>query len=121
MLVAVYAIAHNPTPPNFTQRRSTAMDALEWNDAALAKYLASNTTLQDEIKDLSAHEQKQQTQWAFEDEAEALGIETWEFALQWIAETPEQLKEMRLEAHRQVAEALGMEWAEYCAVNAIQE
>lgn len=97
------------------------MNALEWNDAALAKYLVSNPTLKDEIKDLSPLEQKQQTQWAFEDEAEALGIETWEYTLQLIAESPEQLKAMRLEAHRQVAEALGMDWAEYCAINAIEE
>lgn len=97
------------------------MNALEWNDAALAKYLVSNPTLQDEIKDLSPQEQKQQTQWAFEDEAEALGIETWEYTLQLIAESPEQLKSMRLEAHHQVAEALGMDWAEYCELNAIEE
>ncbi|RML14044.1 hypothetical protein APX70_04805, partial [Pseudomonas syringae pv. maculicola] len=37
-----------------------------------------------------------------------------------IAESPEQLKSMRLEAHAQVAEALGMEWEEYCAFNDIQ-
>lgn len=97
------------------------MNALEWNDAALAKYLVSNPTLQDEIKDLSPKEQKQQTQWAFEDEAESLGIEAWEYTLQLIAESPEQHKAMRLEAHRQVAETLGMDWDEYCAVNAIQE
>lgn len=97
------------------------MNALEWNDAALAKYLVSNPTLQDEIKDLSPQEQKQQTQWAFEDEAEALGIETWEYTLQLIAESPEQLKSMRLDAHRQVAEALGMDWAEYCELNAVEE
>ena len=97
------------------------MNALEWNDAALAKYLVSNPALQDEIKDLSPQEQKQQTQWAFEDEAEALGIETWEYTLQLIAESPEQLKSMRLDAHRQVAEALGMDWAEYCELNAVEE
>lgn len=97
------------------------MNALEWNDAALAKYLVSNPTLQAEIKDLSPQEQKQQTQWAFEDEAEALNIETWEFALQWIAETPEELKTMRLQAHREVAETLGMDWAEYCKFNDIEE
>lgn len=96
------------------------MNAQDWNDAAMAKYLASHPTLQEEIKNLSAAEQKQQAQWAFEDEAESQGIEPWELALELIAESPEQLQRMRLEAHAQVAEALGMEWEEYCELNDIQ-
>lgn len=36
-----------------------------------------------------------------------------------IAETPEQLQAMRLETHREVAEALGMGWEEYCQFNEI--
>lgn len=97
------------------------MNALEWNEAALAKYIVTNPSLKDEIKDLSPEEQKQQIQWAFEDEAEAQGIEPWELAIELIAESPEQRKAMRLEAHKQVAEALGMDWAEYCQLNDIQE
>ncbi|MEB0077967.1 DUF6388 family protein [Pseudomonas sp. CCI3.2] len=97
------------------------MDALDLNEAALAKYITTNPGLLDEIKDLSPEEQKQQTQWAFEDEAEDQGIEPWELALQLVAENPEQLKTMRLEAHHQVAETLGMDWAEYCELNDIQE
>ncbi|MFI3046118.1 hypothetical protein ALP72_01807 [Pseudomonas coronafaciens pv. coronafaciens] len=96
------------------------MNTLEWNEAALAKYLAAHPTLKDEISVLSTKEQKQQLQWAFEDEAETQGIEPWELALELIAESPEQLKSMRLEAHAQVAEALGMEWDEYCGLNDIQ-
>ncbi|AAZ36506.1 DUF6388 family protein [Pseudomonas savastanoi pv. phaseolicola] len=96
------------------------MNTLEWNEAALAKYLATHPTLKDEISALSPKEQKQQLQWAFEDEAESQGIETWELALELIAESPEQLQSMRLEAHRQVAEALGMDWEEYCGLNDIQ-
>lgn len=46
------------------------MNTLEWNEAALAKYLATHPTLKDEISALSPKEQKQQLQWAFEDEAE---------------------------------------------------
>ncbi|RMV84694.1 DUF6388 family protein, partial [Pseudomonas coronafaciens] len=80
------------------------MNTLEWNEAALAKYLAAHPTLKDEISVLSPKEQKQQLQWAFEDEAETQGIEPWELALELIAESPEQLKSMRLEAHAQVAE-----------------
>ncbi|MDY7559818.1 DUF6388 family protein [Pseudomonas sp. 10B1] len=97
------------------------MDALDFNEAALAKYITTNPGLQEEIKDLSPEEQKQQTQWAFEDEAEDQGIEPWELALQLVAENPEQLKAMRLEAHTQVAQTLGMDWAEYCELNDIQE
>ncbi|MEE4754147.1 DUF6388 family protein [Pseudomonas alliivorans] len=96
------------------------MNALEWNEAALAKYLSTHPTLKDEISQLSVAEQKQQLQWAFEDEAESQGIEPWELALELIAESPEQLKQMRLEAHVQVAEALGMDWDEYCELNDIQ-
>lgn len=46
------------------------MNTLEWNEAALAKYLATHPTLKDEISALSPKEQQQQVQWAFEDEAE---------------------------------------------------
>jgi hypothetical protein len=97
------------------------MNLLEWNDVALAKYLETDPGLRKEISELSAKEQLDQTKWAFEDEAEDQGIEPWELAVQLIAETPEQLKAMRLEAHHQVAEALGMEWTEYCELNDIQE
>lgn len=97
------------------------MNLLEWNDVALAKYLTTNPNLKTEIQDLSVEEQKQQTQWAFEDEAEDLGIEPWELALQLVAESPEQLKSMRLEAHQQVAETLGMDWDEYLKLNDIEE
>lgn len=97
------------------------MNLLEWNDVALAKYLETNPGLREEIKELSAKEQLDQTKWAFEDEAEDQGIEPWELALELITETPEQLKAMRLEAHHQVAETLGMDWAEYCELNEIEE
>ncbi|WP_397448861.1 DUF6388 family protein [Pseudomonas sp. NA-150] len=97
------------------------MNASEWNEAALAKYIVSNPGLQAEIQNLSPEEQKQQIQWSFEDEAEDQGIEPWELALELIAESPEQLKAMRLEAHAQVAEALGMDWAEYCELNGIEK
>lgn len=68
---------------------------------------------------LDAREQAQQIEWAFEDAADEQGIQPWELALQLIAETPEQLQAMRLETHRDVAEALGMEWEEYCQFNEI--
>jgi len=97
------------------------MNANDWNEAALAKYIVTNPVLQAEIQDLSPEEQKNQTLWAFEDEAESQGIETWELALQFIADSPEQLKEMRLAAHRQAAEALGMDWDEYRDLNELDD
>lgn len=97
------------------------MNANDWNEAALAKYIVTNPVLQAEIQDLSPEEQKNQTLWAFEDEAESQGIETWELALQFIADSPEQLKEMRLAAHRQAAEALGMDWDEYRDLNGLDD
>jgi hypothetical protein len=89
------------------------MNANDWTEAALAKYIVTNPTLPEE--------QKQQTLWAFEDEAENLGIPTWDLALQFISETPEQLKELRLAAHKEAADALDMEWDEYCELNEVEQ
>jgi hypothetical protein len=97
------------------------MNANDWTEAALAKYIVTNSVLQAEIQDLSPEEQKNQTLWAFEDEAESQGIETWELALQFIADSPEQLKEMRLAAHQQAADALGMDWDEYRELNELDD
>jgi hypothetical protein len=97
------------------------MNANDWNEAALAKYIVTNPVLQAEIQNLSPEEQKNQILWAFEDEAESQGIETWELALQFIADSPEQLKEMRLAAHQQAAEALGMDWDEYRELNDLDD
>lgn len=91
------------------------------NAAALDKFLASHPTLREETSVLSPKDQQQQVQWAFEDAAQEQGIEPWELALQLIAESPEQLKTMRMETHREVAEALDMSWAEYCEFNEIEE
>ncbi|SET86719.1 DUF6388 family protein [Pseudomonas graminis] len=96
------------------------MNANDWTEAALAKYIVTNPMLQAEIQDLSPKEQQQQTLWAFEDEAENLGIPTWELALTFIAETPEQLKELRVAAHKEAAEALDMDWEEYCELNEVE-
>ena len=87
---------------------------------ALQRFAEANPQLLEEIRELDAREQAQQIEWAFEDAAEELGIQPWELALQLIAETPEQLQAMRLETHREVAEALGMEWEEYCQFNEIE-
>jgi hypothetical protein len=97
------------------------MNANDWTEAALAKYIETNPVLKAEIATLSAKDQHDQIRWAFEDEAEAQGIETWELALTFIAETPEQLKSMRLDAHKEAADTLGIDWEEYRAANAIPE
>ena len=97
------------------------MNANDWTDAALAKYIETNPELKGEIANLSPKDQQDQIRWAFEDEAEAQGIETWELALTFVAESPEQLKSMRLEAHKEAAETLGIDWEEYRAANAIAE
>ena len=86
---------------------------------ALQRFAEANPHLLDEMRELDAREQAQQMQWAFEDAAQEQGIEPWELALQLIAESPEQLRVMRLETHREVAEALGMAWEEYCQFNEI--
>ncbi len=87
---------------------------------ALQRFAEANPQLREEIRELDAREQAQQIEWAFEDAADEQGIQPWELALQLIAETPEQLQAMRLETHREVAEALGMEWEEYCQFNEIE-
>ncbi|WP_085578465.1 MULTISPECIES: DUF6388 family protein [unclassified Pseudomonas] len=88
-------------------------------DVALEKYLAATPSLQEEISALDATEQKQQAQWAFEDEAESRGLEPWELVLELVAETPQELKAMRLEVHQEVAEALGMKLQAYLELNEI--
>lgn len=91
------------------------------NELALARFLDANPHLREETQALSPTEQAQQFQWAFEDEAQAQGIEPWELTLRLVAQTPEELHAMRLEVHREVAEALGMDWQEYCSFNEIDE
>lgn len=86
---------------------------------ALQRFAQANPQLLEDIRELDEHEQAQQIQWAFEDAADEQGIEPWELALQLIAENPEELLAMRLEVHREVAEALGMSWEEYCQFNEV--
>ncbi|UBM26862.1 DUF6388 family protein [Pseudomonas sp. p1(2021b)] len=86
---------------------------------ALQRFAQANPQLLEDIRELDEHEQAQQIQWAFEDAADEQGIEPWELALQLIAENPEELQAMRLEVHREVAEALGMSWEAYCQFNEV--
>lgn len=68
---------------------------------ALQRFADANPQLLEEIRELDAREQAQQIEWAFEDAAQEQGLQPWELALQLIAESPEQLRAMRLETHRE--------------------
>ncbi|WP_414868437.1 DUF6388 family protein [Pseudomonas sp. IT-347P] len=86
------------------------------HEEALKKYIQDVPDLKDEIKDLSPDDQKDQIQWAFEDEAEAQGLQPWELTLKYTS-TPEEFEAQRLVLHKEAAEVLGVEWEEYCEMN----
>ncbi|WP_077046433.1 DUF6388 family protein [Pseudomonas sp. KK4] len=86
------------------------------HEQALAKYVLDAPELLEEIKDLSPDDQKDQIQWAFEDEAEAQGLQPWELTLKYTT-TPEEFEVERLKLHKEAAEVLGVEWEEYCEMN----
>ena len=86
------------------------------HQAALDKYLEATPQLKEEIKDLSADDQRDQIQWAFEDEAESQGFQPWELTLKYTS-TPEEFEAARLALHKEAAEVLGVEWEEYCEMN----
>lgn len=86
---------------------------------ALERFAQANPELMAEMAQLSEADRQQQIQWAFEDAAQELGIESWELVLRLVAESPGELQAMRLEVHREVAETLGMTWEEYCDFNDI--
>ena len=83
---------------------------------ALEKYLEATPQLKEEIKDLSADDQRDQIQWAFEDEAESQGYQPWELTLKYTS-TPEEFEAARLALHKEAAEVLGVDWEEYCEMN----
>jgi len=41
--------------------------------------------------------------------------------LQLIASSDAELQAMRLEVHKEVAQALGMDWEEYCSINELDD
>ena len=84
--------------------------------AALEKYIGESPQLKEEIKDLSADDQRDQIQWAFEDEAESQGLQPWELTLKYTS-TPEEFEAARLALHKEAAEVLGVDWEEYCEMN----
>ncbi len=64
--------------------------------------------------------QLQQAGLLFDEEAQLRGIGTWELALSFVARTPQELSQMTLHAHREIAEMVDMEWEQYCALNHLQ-
>lgn len=86
------------------------------HEEALKKYLEDTPQLKEEIKDLSADDQRDQIQWAFEDEAESQGYQPWELTLKYTS-TPGEFEAARLALHKEAAEVLGVEWEEYCEMN----
>nr|WP_314560806.1 DUF6388 family protein [uncultured Pseudomonas sp.] len=86
------------------------------HEEALKKYLGDTPQLKEEIKDLSADDQRDQIQWAFEDEAESQGLQPWELTLKYTS-TPEEFEAARLVLHKEAAEVLGVDWEEYCEMN----
>lgn len=57
----------------------------------------------------------------FEVAAKARGIDAFEYAIQLVAESPAQAHAWRLEQWRKTADAIGMDWEEFKALNRIEE
>jgi hypothetical protein len=117
----VREILDDPDPSSIPQISENAMTVKELTQEArhkeaLKKYLQESPQLADEIKDLPADDQKDQIQWAFEDEAESQGLQPWELTLKYTS-TPEEFEAARLVLHKEAAEVLGVEWEEYCEMN----
>ncbi len=119
MASCVREILDDPDPssiPKISENPMTELTQEQRHEQALEKYLLDVPDLKDEIKDLSADDQKDQIQWAFEDEAEAQGLQPWELTLKYTS-TPEEFEAQRLVLHKEAAEVLGVEWDEYCEMN----
>jgi hypothetical protein len=117
--IRVREILDDPDPSSILTISENAMTELtqeQRHEQALEKYILDVPDLKEEIKDLSPDDQKDQIQWAFEDEAEAQGLQPWELTLKYTS-TPEEFEAKRLELHKEAAEVLGVEWDEYCEMN----
>ena len=117
--VRVREILDDPDPssiPMISENAMTELTQEQRHEEALRKYILDVPDLKEEIKDLSPDDQKDQIQWAFEDEAEAQGLQPWELTLKYTS-TPEEFEAQRLVLHKEAAEVLGVEWDEYCEMN----
>lgn len=119
MASCVREILDDPDPssiPKISENPMTELTQEQRHEQALEKYLLDVPDLKEEIKDLSPDDQKDQVQWAFEDEAEAQGLQPWELTLKYTS-TPEEFEAQRLVLHKEAADVLGVEWEEYCEMN----
>jgi len=117
--IRVREILDDPDPssiPKISENAMTELTQEQRHEQALEKYILDVPDLKEEIKDLSSDDQKDQIQWAFEDEAEAQGLQPWELTLKYTS-TPEEFEAQRLVLHKEAAEVLGVEWDEYCEMN----
>jgi hypothetical protein len=117
--IRVREILDDPDPSSILTISENAMTELtqeQRHEQALEKYKLDTPQLLEEIRDLSPDDQKDQIQWAFEDEAEAQGLQPWELTLKYTS-TPEAFEAQRLVLHKEAAEVLGVEWDEYCEMN----
>jgi hypothetical protein len=115
----VREILDDPDPSSILTISENAMTELtqeQRHEQALEKYKLDAPQLLEEIKDLDPDDQKDQIQWAFEDEAEAQGLQPWELTLKYTS-TPEEFEAQRLVLHKEAAEVLGVDWEEYCEMN----
>lgn len=62
---------------------------------------------------------EQQRLVVFAEAARRRGLEVDEFVIRLVAESPEQANEWRLDQHRKIATALGIDWDEYKQLNRI--
>jgi hypothetical protein len=117
--IRVREILDDPDPssiPMISENDMTELTQEQRHEQALEKYILDVPDLKEEIKDLSADDQKDQIQWAFEDEAESQGLQPWELTLKYTS-TPEEFEAQRLVLHKEAAEVPGVEWEEYCEMN----
>ena len=101
--------------------------------AAHEKYFAENPHELDRQMDavsprvieacgITVDEYRQQQRYVlFSQAAESHGLDIDEFVIRLVAESPEQAHEWRLTSHRKTADNLGIDWAQYKAMNRIVE
>lgn len=95
--IRVREILDDPDPssiPKISENAMTELTQEQRHEQALGKYILDVPDLKEEIKDLSPDDQKDQIQWAFEDEAEAQGLQPWELTLKYTS-TPEEFEAQR--------------------------
>ncbi|WP_410480380.1 DUF6388 family protein [Pseudomonas sp. DCA-1] len=101
-------------------------------DAARNKFFADNPQAMKEIEAVNPRVieaggmtveeyRKAQRIRVFAEAAEKRGIDLDEFVIGLVAESPQQAQEWRLKRHRQMADALGIDWPEYKDLNKIHE